>query len=186
MEDKQSNAGKTPAKKGSWLKRIALFLLAVFVIMQFFQPGKNNQSMEMTNDIGKVVSVPEDVHSLLKKSCYDCHSNNTVYPWYANIQPVGWWLKDHIEEGKGHLNFQDFALVEPNERFPTRALRQDHKLEEVAETVENGEMPLESYTIIHGDAKLDEVQKKMILDWVKSARAELAQNSSDTTSKAIN
>ena len=172
MEEKQQKTGK----KASWAKRIGYFILAAMVLIQFFQPGKNNQSLDMTNDISKVVTVPEEVHALLKTSCYDCHSNHTVYPWYANIQPVGWWLKDHIDEGKSHINFQDFALVEASERFPTRALRQDHKLEEVAETVENGEMPLESYTIIHGDAKLDASQKKMIVDWVKAARTELSKN----------
>ncbi len=168
-----------------WLKRIGLILLAGFFIIQFFQPGKNNQSMDMANDISKVVNVPEDVHSILKTSCYDCHSNNTNYPWYANIQPVGWWLKDHIDEGKSHLNFQEFALVEPrpNSPFNTKEKRQDHKLEEVAETVESGEMPMESYTLIHGDAKLSAEQKKLLLSWVTSARSEIQKTiaSADTT-----
>ncbi|MCU0403403.1 MAG: heme-binding domain-containing protein [Chitinophagaceae bacterium] len=174
MEEKQLPA----AKKVSWVKKAGYILLGALVIIQFFQPGKNNQSLDMANDISKVVTVPEDVHNILKTSCYDCHSNNTQYPWYANIQPLGWWLKDHIDEGKGHLNFQDFALVEPSERFPTKALRQDHKLEEVYETVEEGEMPLKSYTIIHGDAKLTDLQKKSILEWVKAARKELAERDS--------
>jgi hypothetical protein len=182
MEEKQTKKGN----KFSWIKRIGFFLLTAFAIIQFFQPGKNNQSLDMANDISKVVSVPEDVHNILKTSCYDCHSNNTAYPWYANIQPVGWWLKDHIDEGKSHINFQDFALVEGNERFPTPILRQDHKLEEVAEMVETGEMPLKSYTIIHGGAKLDEAQKKKILDWVTSARAELAKSSTDSSAQQIN
>ena len=176
MEEMQPNPGKKTGKKSSWIKRIGLFILGVFIIIQFFQPGKNNQSLDMTNDLAKVVTVPDDVQKILKTACYDCHSNNTFYPWYSNIQPVGWWLKDHIDEGKEHLNFQEFALVEPSERFPTRALRQDHKLEEVAEMVEEGEMPLKSYTVIHREAKLDDAQKKMISDWVKAARSELMKN----------
>jgi hypothetical protein len=175
MEEKKSNPAQKPGRKGSWIKRISLFLLAAFVIIQFIQPGKNNQSMDMTHDISKVVNVPDGVHQVLITSCYDCHSNNTNYPWYANIQPVGWWLKDHIDEGKGHLNFQEFALVEPrpNSEYNTKEKRQDHKLEEVAEMVEEGEMPLESYTLIHGDAKLSAEQKKLLLDWVTAARAEI-------------
>ena len=178
MEEKKSNPVQKPGRKGSWVKRIGVFLLAAFVIMQFIQPGKNNQSMDMTHDISKVVAVPENVHNILKTSCYDCHSNNTVYPWYANIQPLGWWLKDHIDEGKGSLNFQEFALVKPrpNSEYNTKEKRQDHKLEEVAEMVDTGEMPLESYTLIHGDAKLSAEQKKSLMDWVTTARAEVMKS----------
>lgn len=169
---------KTAAPKSGlklWLKRIGIFLLAVLVIIQFIQPGKNNQDTDMANDISKVVTVPAAVHQVLKTSCYDCHSNYTNYPWYASIQPIGWWLKDHIDEGKGSLNFQEFALVKPrpNSEYNTKEKRQDHKLEEVAEVVEEGEMPLESYTLIHGDSKLTAEQKKLITDWVQTARAEI-------------
>jgi hypothetical protein len=175
MQEKKSNPVQRTGKTGLWIKRIGMFLLAAFIIIQFFQPGKNNQSIDMSYDISTVVTVPENVHSILKASCYDCHSNNTNYPWYANIQPVGWWLKDHIDEGKSHLNFQEFALVEPrpNSEYNTKEKRQDHKLEEVSETVDSGEMPLESYTVIHGDAKLSADQKKVLLNWVTTARAEI-------------
>jgi len=167
------NSSKSKFRK--ILKTISITFLLIFVIIQFFQPAKNNQSMDMTYDISKVVTVPAEVHQILKTSCYDCHSNNTNYPWYASIQPVGWWLKDHIDEGKSHLNFQEFALVEPrpNSEYNTREKRQDHKLEEVTETVDTGEMPLESYTLIHGDAKLSPEQKKSLLNWVTAARAEI-------------
>lgn len=176
MEEKQLKTEEKKATVKVWAKRTGLLLFAAFVALQFFQPAKSNQSMDMANDIGKVVAVPENVHTLLKTACYDCHSNNTNYPWYANIQPVGWWLKDHIDEGKEHLNFQEFALTKAGGRFPTKSLRQDHKLEEVAEMVETGEMPLTSYTFIHGNAKLDAGERKMIVDWVTSARAELSNS----------
>lgn len=172
MENKPAAA----APKKSWAKRILMILLIILLGIQFIQPGKNNQSMEMANDISKVVTVPDSVHALLKTACYDCHSNFTNYPWYSNLQPLGWWLKDHIDEGKSHLNFQDFALVKANDRYPTVALRQDHKLDEVIETVESGEMPLKSYTIIHGEAKLTAAQQKMIVDWAKAARKELTDS----------
>jgi len=178
----ETKTSKKSEKK--WLKSIGLFLLAVFIIIQFFQPDKNNQGYDMTNDISKVVTVPDSVHNLLKTACYDCHSNHTNYPWYANIQPVGWWLKDHIDEGKGQLNFQEFALVEPrpNSEYNTKEKRQDHKLEEVAEMVETKEMPLESYTYIHKEAILSEAQSKMLMDWVTAARAEIMKGSPSVAS----
>ncbi len=132
--------------------------------------------MSMEADISTVVNVSADVHTLLKTACYDCHSNHTNYPWYTNIQPVGWWLQDHIEEGKNHLNFQSFADLKVREggRFKTVEALQDHKLEEVTEMVKEDDMPLPSYTIIHRDAKLTDAQKQMLLVWVDSARAQLA------------
>lgn len=139
--------------------------------------------MDMRNDISAVVTVPDSVHALLKTACYDCHSNYTNYPWYSNIQPIGWWLKDHIDEGKGHLNFQEFALVKANDRYKTVALRQDHKLEEVLESQEDKWMPLDSYTWIHKEAKLSDSQRKLIIDWVNTARKELM--SKDTASLAL-
>jgi len=168
---------KPAVRKPNWIKRIAIGLLLVLIGIQFIQPDKDNQSMDMTNDISKVVTVPDSVHALLKASCYDCHSNFTNYPWYSNIQPVGWWLKDHIDEGKQSLNFSEFAALKPRPggRYSTTQALQDHKLEEVAEMVEEGEMPLQSYTIIHRDSKLTDTQKKVITDWVASARQQLKQ-----------
>ena len=133
----------------------------------------------MEADISTVVHVPADVQGVLKTACYDCHSNHTKYPWYTNIQPVGWWLQDHIEEGKSHLNFQDFANLKPREggRFKTTEALQDHKLEEITEMVKEDEMPLKSYSLIHTDAKLTDAQKQMLLVWVDSARAELKAKS---------
>lgn len=162
----------TSSPKKSWLKKISLGLLIAFVALQFFQPGKNNQSLDMTHDISTVVPVPDSVHNLLKAACYDCHSNNTYYPWYANIQPVGWWIKDHVDEGKSHFNFQEFALIEPKagSKYNTKQLRQDHKLEEITEQLELHEMPLKSYTLIHSEARLSKAQEKMIMDWVVAAR----------------
>lgn len=172
----------TPPKKGKvpWSKRIVVWLLAILAIIQFFQPAKDNQNMDMVNDISTVVQVPEEVQSILKTSCYDCHSNHTNYPWYANIQPIGWWLKDHINEGKAHLNLQEFANVKPRPdgRYRTVEALQDHKIEEIAETIEEGEMPLKSYTFIHRNAILNASQKKLVVDWVKSARAELGAKTS--------
>jgi len=167
-----------PAKKPRVLRRILIMLLAVFIIMQFFQPGKNNQSMDMTNDVSTVVAVPDTVAALLKTACYDCHSNFTNYPWYSNIQPVGWWLKDHINEGKRALNFQEFTLMKPwpGGRYTTVASLQAHKLEEVNEQVKEKEMPLNSYLWIHKEAELTERQRQAIAEWATKAMQQLEHN----------
>jgi Haem-binding domain len=162
-------------KKRSLLKRVSWWLLFILLAIQFFQPGKNNQSMDMTYDISTVVAVPDSVKWILKTACYDCHSNFTNYPWYSNIQPAGWWLKDHIEEGKSQLNFQEFALLKPRpgDRFKTPASLQSHLLEEIAESQTEGWMPLKSYTFIHKEARLSETQRRQIVQWVDSALVQL-------------
>jgi hypothetical protein len=182
--DKETKEISSPKLKKRYGRNIFLVIFLAFATIQFFQPDKNNQRFDMTNDISQVVHVPDSVHQLLKIACYDCHSNQTNYPWYANIQPVGWWLKDHIDEGKGHINFHEFALVEPSERFPSKVLRQDHKLEEIEEQIETNEMPLKSYTLIHRDAKLNEGQKKILLEWAAAARAQLIRDSAATNKVA--
>lgn len=169
-----STPATTPPRK-KWFSRFLLFFLLVLLGVQFIQPGKNNQSMDMTNDISQVVPVPDTVHSLLKIACYDCHSNYTNYPWYSNIQPAGWWLKNHVDEGKQKLNFQEFALLKPrpNSKYKTTAAQQAHKLDEVRESQTDKWMPLESYTFIHKEARLTDAQRQLIINWVDSALVKL-------------
>jgi Haem-binding domain len=156
-----------------FLKRFFLLLLVVFVIIQFFRPAKNIAVSISANDITKKYIVPNDVQAILKTSCYDCHSNNTAYPWYNNIQPVAWFLADHVNEGKKELNFSEFAAY--------RIGRQYKKLEEINKQVKEGEMPLESYTLIHGNAKLSQQQKLSLATWVVALRDSIkAQNPEDS------
>src|SRR5215213_8131450 len=108
-------------------KKILLTILAIFIIIQFIRPARNISDEVAATDITKVYSVPADVQQILKVSCNDCHSNNTEYPWYTNIQPVGWWLQHHVNEGKAELDFSKFSTYSPK--------RQHHKLEEVIEQV---------------------------------------------------
>jgi hypothetical protein len=145
-----------------FLKRLLLLLLLVFIVIQFFRPAKNISEGISANDITKAYAVPQDVQTIFKTSCYDCHSNNTAYPWYNKIQPVAWWLADHVNEGKRELNFSEFASY--------RIGRQYKKLEEINEQVKEGEMPLSSYTLIHTDAKLNDQQKISLATWVESVR----------------
>jgi Haem-binding domain len=141
-------------------KRLLQFLLFVFIVIQFFRPTKNVSSAQSINDISTKYAVPANVMTTLKVSCYDCHSNNTAYPWYNNIQPVAWWLANHVDEGKREINFNEFAAYSPR--------RQYKKFREINEQLEEDEMPLESYTIIHGNAKLSRVQKIEIYTWANA------------------
>ena len=151
------------------LKKILLVLLVLFVIIQFFRPDKND-SNNLTYAISTKYEVPDHVNQILKVSCYDCHSNKTEYPWYANVQPVAWWLNDHIKDGKRHLNFSEFT---------NRPIAiQNHKWEEAIEMVEEKEMPLESYTYmgLHSEADLSDEQREAIINWAKSNMEYLKAN----------
>lgn len=148
------------------IKKIAYVLLAALVIIQFFRPARNISTAKSPNDISNKYTVPASVQEILNTSCYDCHSNNTVYPWYANIQPVAWWLADHVNEGKKELNFSEFITYSPKKAH--------HKLEEVIEQTKEGEMPLQSYTIIHQNAKLSDTQKLEIATWADGLMKEIA------------
>ena len=150
------------------LKRTFQILLLAFIVIQFFRPTKNKAEGISDNDISKVYPVPANVQSILKTSCYDCHSNNTVYPWYAEVQPVAWWLNDHIEHAKKDLNFSEFATYSIRRKY--------RKLEEVNDLVKKGEMPLDSYLWIHVDAKLSSEQKLSIANWVTALRDTIKAN----------
>jgi hypothetical protein len=148
------------------LKKIAYFLLAALVVIQFFRPTRNEATGPQPNAIANKYAVPENVKDVLQRSCADCHSNNTVYPWYANVQPVAWWLNHHVEEGKGELNLDEFLTYSPKKAH--------HKLEEVIDMVKKGEMPLGSYTWIHRDAILSPAQKEALTTWADGLMKEIA------------
>ena len=142
-------------------KKVLIGVFIVFILIQFIQPKRNVSAQTSSNDITLVHYVPGEVKTILNKACYDCHSNNTRYPWYANIQPVAWWLNDHIQEGKHELNFSEFASYSPRKQY--------RRLEQTADLVREGEMPLSSYTLIHTDAKLTEQEKQAIYSWTSVA-----------------
>lgn len=150
------------------LKKILLSLLAILVIIQFFRPEKNING-DRTNDITTQYYVPQNVSMIFDKACNDCHSNNTRYPWYSNVQPVTWWLADHVNDGKRHLNFSDFTKG--------KIARQNHKLEEIIETVKEHEMPLPSYTWLglHSEADLTDEERQTITAWAQAKMDSLKQ-----------
>ncbi len=148
------------------MKRTGIVLSVTLVLIQFIHPVKNNNTTINENDITRVYQVPDEVHKLLQRACYDCHSNNTTYPWYSKIQPVDWWLNDHVKDGKRHLNFSEFGTY--------TVKRKAKKLTEVAGTITDNEMPLSSYTLIHKDAILTDAEKTLVVNWARGLAAQVA------------
>lgn len=149
----------------SILKKVFILLIVALVIIQFFRPAKNIDTTANAQDIHVLYTVPDSVSHVLEKACYDCHSNNTRYPWYFSIQPVAWFMNDHITEGKRELNFTEFGKRTP--------VKQAKKLLKLAKEVEEGGMPLDSYTWIHKDAVLTDNEKKLIIDWARNLSAQI-------------
>jgi hypothetical protein len=150
------------------VKKILIVLAILVIIGQFIRPPQNTGGDVTTNDIATRYVVPPQVQTILRTSCYDCHSNATMYPWYAHVQPAGWYLYNHIKDAKKDLNFSEFC------GYPLR--RQIIKLQQVVEQVNENEMPLPSYLILHQDAKLTAQQKEVIADWANTLRDSLKQH----------
>lgn len=141
-------------------KKIMLVLLAALVVIQFIHPKKNTSEGPQPNYIGNNYAVPADVKTILDKACNDCHSNNTRYPWYAKLQPVDWWMNDHVVDGKKEINFDEYTNRSPRYQY--------HKMEEVIEQVKEREMPLKSYTWTHKDARLTSDERVKLTGWAQS------------------
>ena len=147
-------------------KKITLFILILLVIAQFFGPEKNQGDLSSIEPFLVETNPPEDVKAILKESCYDCHSNNTRYPWYNAITPINYWLAGHIKEGKKHFNVSNWV--------GNSVKRKNHKFEELIEMVEEESMPLNSYTWTHSEAKLSDAQIRAVVDWAKLVRTKYA------------
>ena len=147
------------------IKTIGWLLLIAFVIIQFFRPEKNINPGDQPNSIVKAYPMSADVKTILDKACMDCHSNNTRYPWYNNVQPVGWWLAEHVKDGKKELNYDEYSTRRP--RFQYR------RMEQTIDLVEKNEMPLPSYTWTHKDAILTNEEKSKLKEWAESIKKTL-------------
>jgi len=147
------------------MKKIGIALLVVFIGIQFIPKTYNQSDTALASDFMTIFDVPESIETQLKTSCYDCHSNNTYYPWYNKLQPVAWFLEDHITEAKGELNFNEFGDYSKR--------RQKSKLKSIISQIRDDEMPLTSYTLMHWDAKLSDKEKEIIIDWVDNLRDNL-------------
>jgi hypothetical protein len=133
----------------------------VIIALQFIRPVQNKSSLVLTTDISKVITIPDTVLTLLKNACYDCHSNNTDYPWYSDIQPMGWLMAYHIKQAKNQLNFSEFGSYSQR--------RQLSKLGGITNSIKDDIMPLKSYTIMHKNAQLSKDEKSLLINWAEQS-----------------
>ena len=148
------------------LKIGALVFATAFIAIQFFRIDQTPPPINEADTLEAALTVPPDISLILGRSCNDCHSHKTVYPWYANIQPTGWFLKDHIEHGSEHLNLSVFNTYSRD--------RKAKKLDEICEEVESQRMPLPSYLLLHRDAVLTEDERQSLCAWAQSERDRLS------------
>ena len=147
------------------LKIIGIILLVALVVLQFFPTERNISTTVPETDFMLVNDVPDQIKNKLQVSCYDCHSNNTAYPWYNKVQPVAWFLEDHIKKGKAELNFNEWDSLSNR--------RKASKLKSMISQIENDEMPLASYTIIHRNAVLSDSEKQDIINFLTELKNKL-------------
>lgn len=141
--------------------KIAVALVIILICIQFI-PGENRSTVgvEPGADMLEVLEADAAFSSMVKDACYDCHSNETEYPWYGSIKPISWWLEGHVEHGRGEMNFSTWTSMDADD--------QKHALKECAEKVEKKEMPLTPFLITHPEARITEEQRAQIAAWMRS------------------
>jgi len=142
------------------MKRILWIVLGIFIGIQFIPANRPENNNDTTKDLIANNQIPENITKILKTSCYDCHSNQTEYRWYAYVAPVSFLIAKDVREGRDELNFSLWEDLKRNKKAKA--------LSEMAEEVEDGEMPVEIYLITHSNAKLSEQNKKEFSEWAES------------------
>lgn len=144
------------------LRYILLFTLILLVAMQLFSIDKSTEEIDPAEDFYQTVQMPDDVKTMLRTACNNCHSNETSYPWYANIEPVSWWIQGHINNGRGNLNFSKWQSYD--------ASRKNRKIDECVEVLEQRRMPFSSYVMMHKEAQLSDEQYNRLIAFFESMR----------------
>jgi len=149
----------------TWMKRISLVLALVLGGIQLVQPAKTNPRIHEDRTLQRTLDVPPEVMGIIDRSCRDCHSFKTTWPWYSTIAPISWYLIRDVNEGRRELNFSEWRNY--------NSKRAAHKLEEMCSEVQKGNMPLKSYRLVHPAAKLSQREKELLCHWTKETRARL-------------
>lgn len=144
------------------VKKILLVISVVFIVIQFIAPFRNKDGRVLETNISKMFNVSDSVQAVLTKACYDCHSNNTNYPWYSTIQPIGWLLAKHIKQGKAVLNFSEFGNYSKRKQLS--------KLTGIANSIKDNTMPLPSYKWMHKNARLTNTEKELLIKWIQQSK----------------
>jgi hypothetical protein len=141
------------------LKIIGWTVLGLIILIQFIPVSYPDKAEVNRNDLFQTGSIPEEVESILRTSCYDCHSNETHYPWYSYIAPVKWLVVRDVDEGRSELNFSEWNNLDIRDKIKL--------LDGIAEEVEDGKMPMPIYTLVHRSASLNEERKQVVIDWTE-------------------
>lgn len=149
--------------KKNFKRNILLVVMAILVIIQFIPVSRTNPPVDQNKDFIAVTGIDATSAELIKNACYDCHSNESKYPWYSYVAPLSFWVVNHINEGREELNFSEWADY--------AAKKKDHKLEECAEALTEGWMPLNDYKFMHPEARLTTTQRKTMADAINNLRA---------------
>ncbi|SHL35287.1 heme-binding domain-containing protein [Flavobacterium xanthum] len=151
------------------IKKGAILSVVLFLLMQLYQPARNVEYGQVSPmHFTKLYKVPAKVQGILQTSCFDCHSNNTKYPWYSYVQPVRIFMDSHINEGKENLNFSEFGTYSKR--------KQRSKLDRMIKQIKSDEMPLASYTMMHKNAVLTSESKAMLLNWIEETKDSISAN----------
>lgn len=159
------------------LKFAGLAVLTLLALVQLRRPEMNNPMIDESQAIQASLMVPPEIDDIFERSCSDCHSNKTVWPWYSQIAPASWLVAHDVDEGRAELNFSEWSTYEPR--------KAEHLLEEICEHVERGDMPPPEYTFLHSHAKLTQSEMQSLCAWSEEARAQLRRllNAEIITSK---
>ncbi|MCW8848753.1 MAG: heme-binding domain-containing protein [Melioribacteraceae bacterium] len=146
-------------------KKIIIVVVLILVAIQFITIDQTNPPADMSKDFISITNPPSDLASVIKSSCYDCHSHHTKYPWYSDVAPASWLIKEHINNGRNHLNFSVWTDYKEKKK--------DHKLEECIDMIKSGEMPMEGYVMFHAEAEINHEQKMQLISWFTELRDSL-------------
>jgi hypothetical protein len=146
-------------------KFIFIGIIAVLIGIQFISIDKTNPTVDDNKDFIRLTNPPAEIGILIKNACYDCHSHNTKYPWYTDVAPVSWLIKEHINNGRRNLNFSTWPDYQESKKA--------HKIDECIEVVKSGEMPMKAYVMLHEEAEFSQDQKMALLTWFNVLRDSL-------------
>jgi hypothetical protein len=149
----------------SWPKRAGLVVLVLFAAAQTIRPARVNPPIDSSRTIEHLLPVAPETATILERACSDCHSSHTTWPWYSHVAPVSWFVIDHVNHGRTHLNLSDWARVAPQDA--------DHLLGQICTLTSSGEMPIGSYLLMHGNAKLSDEDVRVLCEWTRLAQAHL-------------
>jgi len=147
------------------MKKVMIIIVLILIAIQFITIDRINPPADMNKDFITLSNPPAEIGQMIKSACYDCHSNHTKYPWYSDVAPISWVIKEHVNNGRRHLNFSIWPDYKEKKK--------DHKLEECIEMVKSGEMPMKGYVMLHEEAEITQDQKMALINWFTSKRDSL-------------